>query len=83
MFTFISTCWNSLSLTARADGEPKPDHPQVSMTVTDEFVHEGEMGLWNFVPVADHDKPVEFRHFAVLPYPIAGDGRAAKPSHGW
>ena len=47
------------------------------MTVTDEFVHEGEMGLWNFVPVADHDKPVEFRHFAVLPYPIAGDGRAA------
>lgn len=56
-----------VSLRVWPEGEPKPGEPQISTQVPPSFVQAGEIGLFNYVYVDDHEKPVSFRYIAALP----------------
>jgi hypothetical protein len=56
-----------VNLTAWANGTVKPSDPQIRARVSSSFLRAGELGIWDYVEVGDYNKPVAFRHFAVLP----------------
>jgi hypothetical protein len=60
-----------VSLKVWSEGEPKPSEPQITSKVLPSFVQEGQIGLFNYVLVDDNEKPVSFRHIAVLPTAIS------------